>query len=126
MNLVERSNTYSIKYDALENYYPSKDLTPMWVADMDFETPIPIRNSILEVVNFGTLGYNHIPDNYYSSIVNWIYKIQDYKIEKEWITFIPGVVKGLDYAINFFTNEGDGIILQPPFYPPCVNVPTLK
>ena len=64
MKLPERKSTYSRKYDAIENYYPKGNLTPMWVADMDFETPLPIRNSILEVVNFGTLGYNHISDNY--------------------------------------------------------------
>ena len=37
--LVERRGTGAIKWDALEERFGNADLLPLWVADMDFETP---------------------------------------------------------------------------------------
>ena len=44
-------------------------------------------------------------------------------MEQQWLAVIPGIVKGIGYAINYFTQKGDGIIVQPPVYPPFMNVP---
>ena len=71
----------------------------------------------------GVYGYNHIPDSYFPAIVNWLATKQGWRVETEWLAFIPGIVKGIGYAINFFTEPGDGIIVQPPIYPPFINVP---
>lgn len=37
--LIERRGTGALKYDALAERYGDADLLPLWVADMDFETP---------------------------------------------------------------------------------------
>ena len=123
MKLSCRTNTFSIKYDVIQNYFPKKDLTPLWIADMDFETPEPIREALKKAIDFGALGYNHIPDNYFPAIMDWIKNVQGYHVEREWLTFIPGIVKGIGYVINYFTNIGDGIVVQPPIYPPFINLP---
>ena len=34
------------------------------------------------------------------------------------ITYIPGVVKGIAFAINYFTDKGDKVVIQPPVYHP--------
>ena len=36
---VERRNTNSLKWDALEERFGDKDLLALWVADMEFKTP---------------------------------------------------------------------------------------
>ena len=36
---IERRGTGALKTDALEARYGKADLLPLWVADMDFETP---------------------------------------------------------------------------------------
>ena len=123
MEHVNRKGTYSIKVDALKKYYGREDLLPLWVADMDFETPQCVREAIQSVVDGGVYGYNHIPDNYFPTIINWLKEQQKWEVEQEWLTFIPGIVKGIGYVINYFTKEGDGVIVQPPVYPPFLNVP---
>lgn len=123
MKHIDRKGSYSIKVDALEKYYGNADLIPLWVADMDFETPTCVKEALMEVVEKGVYGYNYIPDEYFPSIVNWLKNIQNWDVKQEWITFIPGIVKGIGYAINYFTKEGDGIIVQPPVYPPFMNLP---
>jgi cystathionine beta-lyase len=42
----------------------------------------------------------------------------NWKIEKEWISFSPGVVAGLTFAIESFSKPGDGVVVQPPVYFP--------
>ena len=37
--VVERRGSGAIKTDALGKVFGKEDLIPMWVADMDFETP---------------------------------------------------------------------------------------
>ena len=123
MEHVNRKGTYSIKVDALKKYFGKEDLLPLWVADMDFETPRCVREAIQSVVDGGVYGYNHIPSDYFPTIINWLKEQQKWEVEQEWLTFIPGIVKGIGYVINYFTKEGDGVIVQPPVYPPFLNVP---
>lgn len=37
--IIERKGTDCFKWDALPQIYERDDLTPMWVADMDFRSP---------------------------------------------------------------------------------------
>lgn len=120
---IDRRGSYSIKVDALAKYYGKDDLIPLWVADMDFETPACVKDALQEVVDKGVYGYNFIPDEYFPSIVRWLQGNQNWNVKQEWLTFIPGIVKGIGYAINYFTKQGDGIIVQPPVYPPFMNLP---
>ena len=48
---VERKNTNSLKWDALEERFGDKDLLAMWVADMEFKTPESIREALIDRVN---------------------------------------------------------------------------
>ena len=123
MEHIDRKGSYSIKVDALQKYFGRDNLLPLWVADMDFKTPSCVRDAIKGVVDQGVYGYNVIPDNYFPTIVKWLKEKQKWEVEKEWLAFIPGIVKGIGYVINYFTKEGDGIIVQPPVYPPFINLP---
>ena len=44
---VDRRGSHCIKYDALNNFFGRDDLLPLWVADMDFETPDFIIEAML-------------------------------------------------------------------------------
>ena len=90
---------------------------------MDFETPYCVREALQGVIDKGVYGYNYIPDEYFTSIIQWLQKVQGWSVEAQWLSFIPGIVKGIGYVINYFTKEGDGIIVQPPIYPPFMNLP---
>ena len=123
MQHIDRKGTYSVKVDALKKYYGKDDLLSLWVADMDFKTPECIKDALQGVLDGGVFGYNFIPDNYFPTIAAWLGKMQKWEVDTKWMAFIPGIVKGIGYAINFFTKEGDGIIVQPPVYPPFLNLP---
>ena len=123
MQHIVRKGTYSVKVDALKKYYGKDDLLSLWVADMDFKTPECIKDALQGVLDGGVFGYNFIPDNYFPTIAAWLGKMQKWEVDTKWMAFIPGIVKGIGYAINFFTKEGDGIIVQPPVYPPFLNLP---
>lgn len=116
--VIDRSNTNSIKVDAVEEVFGSKDVLPLWVADMDFLVPPQITNALRSRVDHGIFGYVEPDDGYYNAIINWLQSRHNWSVSKETISFIPGVVKGFAFAIDVFTNVDDKIIIQPPVYPP--------
>lgn len=116
--IIDRSTTNTVKFGGLEASFGNKDLIPLWVADMDFLSPPCIIDALKERVNHGVFGYTRPGDDYFATIVNWLQKRHQWTIEKEWITFVPGVVKGFAFVIDAFTEKGDNIIIQPPVYHP--------
>lgn len=116
--ILERDRTASVKYDLRHSYFGKANLLPMWVADMDFETPNFIREAIIERAKHPIYGYSFRTDEYYHSIVKWLSKRHNWDIKKDWILSTPGIVPALYFAVHAFTNPGDGIIVQPPVYFP--------
>jgi cystathionine beta-lyase len=113
-----REGTNSIKYDLRKETFGKSDLIPLWVADMDFNTPGFIIDSLKRRLEHDILGYSFRPLQYYSSIIDWQAKRHNWKIEKEWITFCPGIVPALNICTLAFTSPGDSIVVQPPVYFP--------
>lgn len=124
--VINRKNTASLKWDALEHRFGDKDLLPLWVADMDFKAPQPVIDAIKEQVDHGIFGYSIVPDSTYQSIINWLHNKHNWSIKKDWITFSPGVVPALSTIVNAFTNPGEKIIVQPPVYYPFFSVVKLN
>lgn len=116
--IVPREGTNCLKYDAREMFFKSKDVLPLWVADMDFKTPDFIVEAIKKRVEHEIFGYTFRSDSYYQSIIAWMKRRHDWEIQKEWISFSPGVVAGLTFAIEAFSKPGDGVVVQPPVYFP--------
>lgn len=116
--IIPRANTGSLKYDFTSKFYGSEDLIPMWVADMDFKTPDCIIHALQERLQHPILGYTYLSESFYDAIVGWMWRRHQWKIEKDWITFSPGIVPGLSFLVQTFTQTGDSIIVQPPVYHP--------
>jgi len=115
---IKREGTSCIKYDLREKTFGEKDLIPLWVADMDFKTPDFIVKSLQNRLNHELYGYSFRPPEYYSSIIEWLNTRQNWKIERNWITFCPGIVPALNFCTLAFTQPDDKIIVQPPVYFP--------
>jgi cystathionine beta-lyase len=113
-----REGTDCIKYDLRKEIFGVKDVIPMWVADMDFNTPDFVVESLRKRLEHEIYGYSFRPEEYYTSIISWIKSRHNWTVEKEWITFCPGVVPALNFCTLAFTQPGDGIIVQPPVYFP--------
>jgi cystathionine beta-lyase len=51
-------------------------------------------------------------------MIDWFRNHHDWTIERSWIRMAPGVVPTLHAAAMAFAGEGEGVIIQPPVYPP--------
>lgn len=117
--VIDRRGSGCIKYDAIKK----KDVIPMWIADMDFATPDFVLDAMRKRMDNPVFGYAKIPDNYYSTIAGWVEGLHGWKVDEEWICYIPGIVKGIGFALCAMLQKGDKVIIQPPVYPPFRNVP---
>ena len=113
-----REGTNCIKYDRREETFGVKDVLPMWVADMDFNTPDFIVEAIRKRLDHEIYGYSFRPAEFFLSVIEWIKCRHNWAIEKEWISFCPGIVPALNFCTLAFTQAGDKIIVQPPVYFP--------
>lgn len=120
---IDRTNSHSVKLERLKPVFGSDNLIPLWVADMDFKSPPAIIEALRRRVEHGVFGYTVTPEAYTNSIIRWLDRRHHWQAEKEQISFVPGVVKGLAFAIDLFTGKGDKIIIQPPVYHPFRLVP---
>ncbi|CAH1190105.1 Cystathionine beta-lyase PatB [Paenibacillus auburnensis] len=120
--IIDRRNTRSYKWDQNEKLFGNKDILPLWVADMDFESPPAVKEAILRRVEAGVYGYSIASESYKQAIVNWFGRRHDWAIQPEWITDSPGIVTSLSFSVELFTQPGDEVILQSPVYYPFYDV----
>ena len=116
--IIERKGSSCIKWDGIGKFLGSGDVLPMWVADMDFQTPLFITEAIIARANHGVFGYPLREESYYTSLIAWLHRRHQWKVEREWISFCPGVVPAVNMAVLAYTLPGDKIIVQPPVYFP--------
>ena len=121
--LIDRRGSGALKTDALRERFPmyrnedgKDDLLPMWVADMDFATPDFILDAIRQRLEHPILGYTIEPEDYRPAIIDWVRSHHGWEIQPEWISYIPGVVKGIGTALNLFTKPGDSVAIMEPVY----------
>ena len=122
--VIDRSNTGAIKVERMKELYHRDDILPMWIADMDFAAPDYILNALKQRLDHPIIGYTQRNEDWYRSIIRWQKVQHGWDIRKEWLSFIPGIVPGIAFAIQCFTKPGDKILIQTPVYPPYINVPT--
>jgi cystathionine beta-lyase len=105
-------------------FYP-EDVLPLWVADMDFLTPQPIRESVHNALDHGILGYELPGGSLLETVAARMDKLYSWKIAPEMIVPTPGVGAGMSSVIRAITSPGDGLVVQPPIFPPFIQLPTL-
>ena len=121
---INRYHTDCLKFDAVEEVFGTKDVIPLWVADMDIPAPAVVRRALHKRVNHPIYGYSIHNECFYKTIIKWVKQQFDWDIEKEWITCTPGIVPAINVAVMSLTEKGDEVIIQPPVYPPFFNAVT--
>lgn len=117
-NVINRQGTLAVKIDRMDRVFGRHDLTPLWIADLDFAVCPQITEALQSRLNHPVLGYSEASDGYWQSIIDWNIRRHGFAIAREELAFVPGVVKGIAYAVNFFTQQGDNVLIQPPVYTP--------
>jgi len=115
---IDRSGTYTVKFDEAMKKFGTDDLLPLWVADMDLASPLCVQEAMQKRAAHPLYGYTVYPDRYFEAIVGWVKKRFAWEVKREWIVPCYGVVPSINFAIEAYSKKGDGILIQTPLYPP--------
>jgi len=110
------------KYGQLKQVFGTEDVLPLWIADMDFNTPEPIIHSLCTVSAQSVQGYNMDHPGWKKSVVGWYKKQYQADIEEAWLHFTPGVIKSVVLSIIALSEPGDNILTCTPVYDPYHNL----
>ena len=105
-----RKNSNSQKWDR----YQSQDILPMWVADMDFESPACIKSALRRYVDNGIFGYHSEPKELRDILKKYL-KNKGWNIKKEWIVLTPSVGAPI-YSIYNLIPKNTQVIIPTPIY----------
>lgn len=116
--IIDRTGSGDLKHNVLLERYGRNDLLPLWVADMDFATPPFITEALQQRLQHSLFGYTVVPEELWTTIIKWIFNHHQWRVERQWLTYIPGIVKGIGMAINVFVAADEKVIIQTPVYHP--------
>lgn len=113
---VDRSQSNAEKYTKREKLFGTSTVLPLWVADMDIDTPDFILHSIRKRLEHPILGYEEMPNSAFEAQINWMKKHHNLDLKREHMFFSPSVLTSLNLLIQTYSNEEDEIIIQTPVY----------
>jgi cysteine-S-conjugate beta-lyase len=115
---IERRGTASFKWDLYGD-----GVLPLWVADMDFASPPQVVEALQARVAHGVFGYSLATDSLIEAIVAYLERRYGWRVESEWIVWLPGIVPGLNMACEAFAAPGETVLTVRPAYPPFLEAP---
>jgi len=86
------------------------------VADMDFKASPVVLEAMRERLEHGVFGYEAVPDGLFPALTKWLETRHGWSVDKAHILRAPNVLNILAIAASLFSDEGDGIIVQPPVF----------
>jgi len=116
--VIDRCGTESMKWVYPRKVLKVEDALPMWVADMDFESPPAVIEALRRRVDHGVFGYPLVPPSFYEAAIEWLGRRHGWPVRKDWMALTPGIVPALNYCVRAFTGPGDPVIIQTPVYHP--------
>ena len=116
--IIDRLGTNSVKWDSRDKVFGTSDVLPLWVADMDFPCPPEVVEAIVKRAQHPIYGYPGDNSALFEAAKGWISRRFGAEVHTDWMVAIPGVVPGIQVAVEAFTKPGDKVIIQPPVYPP--------
>jgi len=116
---VDRRGTSSLKW----NKYEGDDIIPLWVADMDFRSPSGVMKALISRVEHGIFGYTLPPKELSDLVLSMLMDEYSWKVEHEWIVWLPGLVTGLNICCRAVGDEKSEVMTTVPVYPPFLTAP---
>ena len=114
----ERENTNAEKYVLRKKLFGTDDVLPAWVADMDIDTPQCVLDAVKKRLEHPIIGYEEVPSSAFMAQIEWMQKEHGIAFDLDDMLYSHSVVASMHTAIEAFTKEGDGVIVQTPVYPP--------
>jgi cysteine-S-conjugate beta-lyase len=113
---IDRRASDSIKWSK----YAGRDILPLWVADMDFAAPPPVIAALQRRIEHGVLGYGGPWPSLTESVLAHLESEYNWRVEAEWLVWLPGLVSGLNIACRTVAGE---VLTATPIYPPFLSAP---
>lgn len=110
--VIDRRNTPSVKWAQVKD----KDGIAVAMADMDFKACKEVTDAIETIAKFGIYGYVGPGAGYYAPFIDWCKRRYGWSIQKEWISYSPGIIAGMGSAVRVFSEIGDHVIFQTPAF----------
>ena len=108
--VIDRRNTNSYKWDS------EKDVLPLWVADMDFETAPCVKEAIVKKAQFGIFGYSIYGEEWEQSYISWWKRRHNFEIKREWLIFTTGIIPAISSCVRKLTTAAEKVLVQTPCY----------
>jgi cystathionine beta-lyase len=116
--IIDRNIYPTLKWrkSQLREHFGNDEALPFWVADMDFPAPDGVIESLRKRVEHGIFGYEYKEDRYFEALIQWYAHRHQWPIALEHIEFCISVLNAIAILINQHSEEGDGVIIQPPVF----------
>jgi cystathionine beta-lyase len=109
---VERTGTWSMRWER----HAGRDVIPLWVADTDFRAPPAVLEALSARIAHGVLGYTFAPEALREAVVERLQRLYAWRVQPDWIVFLPGVVPGLHLAARRLAAATAHAIVPTPVY----------
>jgi len=113
---IDRRQVPALKVHPMVLGADGEGLFAAGVADMDFEAPPAVLAAMQKRLEHGVFGYEAVPDGLYPALIEWVNRRHGWRIEQGHILRAPNILNALAIAASIFTEEGDGVIVQPPVF----------
>lgn len=114
---VDRIGTKSEKWDNLFKR-EGDDILPMWVADMDFQSPPAVVDALRERVQRLTFGYTESDSDDKQAFTSFWQRRHGLTVDPDWMIASPCVITGLRLGVRALSKPDGGVIIQTPVYGP--------
>jgi cystathionine beta-lyase len=119
LTLGELRERRSIKW---RRYDP--DVLPLWVAEMDTPLAEPIADALTAAVARGDTGYAH-PGRLREAFADFAARRYGWAPDPARMLVLPDVVRAIAEVLAVASGPGDGVVVNPPVYPPFFAVTAL-
>lgn len=107
---------FSNKWNLREEKTHEKNILPMWVADMDFETAPAIEAAIKERADTAIYGYASETKEYFKAVCKWFSERHNWHFSATDIVYTAGVASALVIGLHTFSKKNDGVLILTPVY----------
>jgi cystathionine beta-lyase len=81
-----------------------------------------VRRALVERAAHGVYGYPSTPAGLDDAVTGWVGRHFGWQVKAEELTYVPGVVTGVNMAGSAFTGANSGLLIQTPVYMPFLTL----
>lgn len=115
---IDRNEYLTLKWDKafLAEYFGNENAIPMAIADMDLKSPPAVIEQLQKRVAHGIFGYEWRSEPLFAALGDWYENRHGWRIAREHMHASASVLNAIAVLIEQHSDEGDGVIVQPPVF----------